>query len=114
MADEPQKTVVRANAQDAPGTLGVAGINSSTPTTVIQMSIWALVGVRVVRVYLQSIFGLLTADGMGFVELAKDQNFWIHVEQAAFISLAVAFMSLLQNLLEFLTRLDVDRPGLRA
>lgn len=114
MADEPQKTVVRANAQDAAGTLGVAGVDSSTPTTVIQMPIWQMVLVRVSRNYLQVVLGLLMADGLGAIEMAKDGSFWTVLFVSAKIALAPAAVALLQNVIEFLTRIDVNRPGLRA
>lgn len=110
MAD--QKTLVRGADGD---TLGTAAIGTTDATTVIQMPIWQMVAVRVVRNYLQVVLGLLAADGVGAVELAHAGNdFWIHLLAAAKIALAPAVIALLHNSVEFLTKLDVNNPEWRA
>ena len=114
MADE-LKTVVRASADNPTGPpVGVAGAGTDGAVVVLAMPIWKMVLVRVTRGYLQVVVGLLTADGIGAVELAKGGTFWPHLLSAATIALAPAAFSLLQNALEFLTELDVKKPGLRA
>lgn len=104
MAEDP-KTVVRA---------GVDGTGDGGLTTVVTMPIWQMVLVRVTRNYLQVVLGLLTADGLGVVEMAQSGDFWVHLYVAGKVALAPAAVALIQNAIEFLTKLDVNRPGLRA
>jgi hypothetical protein len=113
MADE-QKTVVRNGSDGESGVIGVAGVGAANATSVVQMPIWQLIAIRVLRVYLQSVLGLLGGDSAGVIELAHGAGFWPHLEEAAFAALAIAVVSLIQNTYEFLTKLDVSNPGLRA
>lgn len=113
--DMLMKTVVRETTDNkGPEPVGVAGVDTDASVTVFAMPIWKMIGVRVVRIYLQAVLGLLTADGVGAIDLAHQGDAWAHIREAMFVSLAVAFMGLLQNSLEFLTKIDVNKPGLRA
>lgn len=111
MADE-MKTLVRKT--DDVTEVGVAGVGTPQATRVIAVSTVLLVLVRVCRVFVQSMLGLLGADAAGAVQLAPDGTFWLHVKAAAAASLCVAFVSLLQNISEVLTKLDVKFPQLRG
>jgi hypothetical protein len=103
MSDEPMKTIARQTENAA----GIA-------TEVIAWPFWKMIAVRVARVYLQTFLGLLGADGMGAIELGPAGDAWSHLLSAALVALAPAAVSLLQNSLEFLTKIDVNAPGLRA
>lgn len=107
------RTIVRAQPEQ-PRMVGIAGADGPNPVVVTTMPIWKMVGVRVLRVYLQSFLGLLLADGSGFVELAPPGEAWAHMQAIALLAMAPSFVSLCQNFLEFLTRVDVNKPGLRA
>lgn len=106
-------TVVRATTE-APGVVGTAGVDTTKPVTVVTMPWWKMLLVRVTRVYLQGFLGLLGADGAGMIELAKSGTAWDHIFAVAYVATAPAFISLLWNASEFLTNLDVNKPGLRA
>lgn len=111
---DTQRTVVRATPESPHKFVGVAGMDTAQPVIVTTMPIWKMVGVRVLRVYLQSFLGLLLADGTGMVELAPAGEAWQHMQAIALLATAPSFVSLCQNALEFLTNLDVNRPSLRA
>jgi hypothetical protein len=108
-----EATVVR-RSNDAEKTIGIAGVWTNNPITVRTMPIVAMIGVRVLRVYIQTFLGLLGADGIGAIELARPGDAWGHLISLGLVSLAPATVSLLHNALEFLTSLDVKRPELRA
>lgn len=107
------QTVVR-DTEGAKHHVGIAGIESETPVMVRTMAIWKMIGVRVLRVYIQTFLGLLGADGLGVIDLAPVGESWAHITSVGLVSLAPAFVSLLQNALEFLTKLDVTSPSMRA
>lgn len=113
MADE-MKTLVRAT-EDSPKTVGTAGKGESA-VTVQTMPWYQMIAIRATRVYLQSLIGFLTAGGTGIAEMAGvplDQ-FGGLLGTAATLAIAPSIMSVLTNALEFLTKLDVTNPGLRA
>lgn len=107
-----QLTVVRAT--EGVGLVGTAGVNTTQSVTVVAMPWWQMLMIRVLRVYLMTLAGLLPADGLGMIELSKAGSAWQHIGMAAYVATAPAFASLLWNAIEFLTNLDVSRPGWRA
>lgn len=110
---QPDKTIVR-QTNGITGVLGTAGVGSSQATTVITMPAWQMVAVRVARMYVQTVLGVLTADGIGMIHLAGPGDLWGHLSNALFIGLAPSTIALLQNVLEFLTKVDVKYPQFRA
>jgi hypothetical protein len=84
---------------------------------VVAMPAWQIVGVRTLRVYLQSFVGFLTAMGTGFAEAVMGVQLGPFAQQfviAASMAVAPATISLLQNTIELLTKLDATNPTLRA
>lgn len=74
-----------------------------------------LVAVRVVRSYLQTLLGLLTAAGAGGATgLIPFNDFQDLLIKSLTLSLAPAVVSLLQNVLEILAKLDKTQPELRG
>lgn len=92
----------------------MAGFGSSHAVTVYTMSTLRILIIRVLRVYIQSFLGLLAVDGLGIAELAPAGEAWKQMLTVAGIALAPSVIALLQNLLEFLTKLDVRNPALHA
>ena len=79
---------------------------------------WQIVLIRASRVYLQSFVGfmLATQSGAG-LQLGMPlpaAGFWREVMACAGLALAPAVMSLLQNTIELLTRVDETLPQLRG
>lgn len=74
-----------------------------------------LVLVRVVRTYLQSLLGLLTA-GMagGAAGMIPFTDFQDLLVKSASLAIAPAVVSAIQNILEILTKLDETKPELRG
>src|SRR5262245_47107891 len=115
MTPDTPRTVIRPGADDAAVTLGLgAAVLAGPPPIVVPMPIVAMIAVRVLRVYLQTFLGLLGADGIGVIEVAPPHEAWTHLYRIGLISLAPSAVSLAQNALEFLTRLDVRSPAFRA
>lgn len=110
---EQHKTVVRKTNGMAK-VVGVAGIGTDQEVAVVTMTWWQIVLVRCARVYVASLLGLLGADASGVIDIRVP-----FTDLGAFASTAIAAIgpsvfALLQNLLEFLTAIDVKRPGWRA
>lgn len=81
----------------------IAHTKQSEPNVRIVTRPWyVMVLVRVARVYVQSFVGLATADALTKI---VDFN---GVENVAMAALFPAFMSLMQNALEILTKMDTN------
>jgi hypothetical protein len=82
----------------------------------ITLSPLRMVLIRVVRVYLQSFVGLLTAVGTGIAPDSLITAGGLSHKLAIASSLAVwpAVLCFLQNTLEIISRLDETRPELRG
>lgn len=111
---ENQLTVVRSTSGPTREVIGVAGVDTPGAVTVVTLPWWQMLMVRVLRVYIQGFLGLLGADSVGMIELAKAGTAWQHIAAVAYVATAPAFISLLWNASEFLTNLDQTRPGIRA
>lgn len=74
-----------------------------------------LVAVRVVRTYLQSVLGLLTAGmaggAAGMIPYADFQELLI---KSASLAIAPAVVAAIQNILEILAKWDATKPELRG
>lgn len=114
MAEE-MKTLVRAT-EDAPHTIGTAGAGTESAVTVQTMPWYKMIAIRASRVYLQSLVGFLLAGSTGLAEAAGVPlgQFGNLLGTAATMAVAPAVLSLLMNAIEFLTKLDMTNPGLRA
>jgi hypothetical protein len=108
-----QETSATVNTIARPAALAAAG-----PVIVLTpMPVWQQVGVRVVRVYLQTFLGLWSVNGLGVIDLSKVTIFgeqWNAIAMLMLLAIAPAFVTLCQNALEFLTEMDQRRPTLRA
>jgi hypothetical protein len=86
--------------------------------TVISLSPLKIVLIRATRCYLQTFIGLLVASSSGVASALgvtlSAGDFIHHVLICASIAVAPAFISLCQNALELLTKLDATNPALRA
>jgi len=82
--------------------------------TVVTQSMWAQVAIRVLRTYLQGLVGFLVAGGVGLTAPLEIPGFYAMFLNAASLALAPAVISLLQNALEILTKLDSSNPQIRA
>jgi len=105
MSEDP-KTLVREGSGDTPTTI----------TTVVTMPGWQMVLVRAARTYVQCLLGFLTASSTGLAGAAgiPIAQFGNQFAVAATLAVAPTVVSLLMNVGEILTDLDVNRPGLRA
>lgn len=113
---EPVKTLVTRRAETADD---VAATNAQPDgVTVVARAAWVIMLVRTVRVYLQTLVGILLAGGTG-VAGAVGVNLPAHdfvslFWSAAGLSLAPAAITLIQNAIELLAKLDVTAPTLRG
>jgi hypothetical protein len=86
--------------------------------TVIPMPPWQIAGVRTLRVYLQSFLGFLTAGATGYAAAIGVSmpvgDFSNLIVTSASLAVAPATFTLLQNIIELLTKLDATNPTLRA
>lgn len=115
MSDEQiQQPVVVRKINGAPETVGIAGVGTPHEVVVYTMSWVRILTIRVLRVWLQSFLGLLAIDGLGIADLAPPGEAFQQMWTVAGIALAPAVIALLQNALEFLTKLDVKNPSIHA
>lgn len=85
---------------------------------IVTMRWWTQVLIRVARTYLQSLVGFILAAGSGAADAVgvnMPANDFVGLLYAcASLSVAPAVISLLQNGIEILSRLDTSSPKLRA
>lgn len=118
---EPPKTVVVRREENnllPPEAAASGAIADGGAVAVIQLPWWQMIGVRALRVYLQSLLGFLTAATTGLAQQFGVQtpvgDFGHLFLSCAGLALAPAAFSLLQNSIELLTKLDTSKPQLRA
>lgn len=102
----------------ARGTLD-ADVTAETPpgnpdVRVVVVSAVQMILVRVARTYLQSLLGFLGAAAVGALDTLAPMDAWGKIVTAAGLALFPAFVSLVQNVLEWLTKLDTRAPELRG
>lgn len=129
MADDSIATIVTKRIADAPSSTIVQTPAGSPDVRVIALPSWRIVLVRMLRVYLQSFVGFLgmlmsgalpaataavTGHASADVKAVLPQELNGMVLLAAQMALAPSVMTLSQNALELLTRLDEARPEWRA
>lgn len=109
MADE-LKTLIVDRASNSASTVA--------RTILVALAPWKIVLVRALRSYLQSLGGLLTVTGspigaaVGLTLEAPDFVTWFL--KCASIALAPAVISVIQNTLELLKKVDETNPGFRG
>lgn len=96
----------------------LVGTGDGGAVQIVAMPAWQIIGVRALRVYVQSLLGFLTATSTGLagaVGVHIDAgDFLRQVTVAASLAVAPAFFSLLQNTAELLASIDTSRPTLRG
>lgn len=128
MPDEQISTVV-TKRDDMAKTVIAQTPGPSPDVRVIALPSWRIVLIRVLRVYMQSFVGFLGALTSGMlaptmaagsgstamqVQAILPHAFWGQVLVAASVACVPTFITLAQNALELLTRLDESHPQLRA
>ena len=88
----------------------------AAPVVFVNMPTWQMVLVRTVRTYIQTLTGMLslTTTGLAGKLGIEAGEFGHQLMLAASLAVAPAVMSLLMNLGEILSDLDVTKPRLRA
>lgn len=81
---------------------------------VITMQWWVQVLIRVGRTYAQGVVGFLVAGSAGLPGPLPASGFMNVMLNAASLAVAPAVVSLLQNAVEILSKLDASNPQLRA
>lgn len=108
---EDIKVVVPANGVFQKGLIGIAGAEKPGPNVVVvAYSATRLIFVKVLYSFLHSFFGLLAIDGLGLAELAPPGEAFEHLYTIAGIALAPTTLALLQQLYQYLGRLDAKHP----
>lgn len=113
MDDVPQrKTIVRGNAD---AYVGVAGFGRADSTAVVEKPWWKILLVRVGRIYFQTFSGLLIAQGVGVIDIKSAVDIalghqWNTFASLAFISVMPTVVGGIQNITEFLTKIDQTNP----
>ena len=111
MAEEPEVKTVVTKRED------MTTKKELNEVGVIAMPGWQIVLIRALRVYLQGVLGFLTANTSGLTEAVTGipiGDFGNHLLIALSLAIAPATLSLLQNALELLAKLDQTRPTFRA
>lgn len=112
MADEVRKTLVRGTGD---GTLGTASVGTSAATIVLEKPWWKILLVRVARIYFQTFSGLLIAQGVGVIDIKSAVDValgaqWNTFASLAFVSVMPTVVGGIQNITEFLTKIDQTNP----
>lgn len=113
MADEVQrKTLVRGTGD---GYVGTAAFGQTSSTIVVEKPWWKILFVRVARIYFQTFSGLLIAQGVGVIDIksAVDTALgmqWNTFASLAFVSVMPTVVGGIQNVTEFLTKIDQTNP----
>ena len=111
MPTEETKTIVTER-------VGMTTDKQQNAVTIVGMPPWQIVAVRAARVYLMTLVGLLTVTGSPIGSAAgltlTVNEFFPWLMTCASVSVAPAVVSLLQNAIELLAKLDATNPGLRA
>lgn len=108
------KSVVVARSADGVAS-GYAVTHGAAPNLVVEaLSPLRVVITRTVRVYLQSVTGIVSAGMAGADGGLLPDDFWGLFVMACRMSMAVGGITLLQNLAELAAKVDQKFPELRA
>lgn len=104
MTVEPVYAVVRAPA-----------VPETAPPVVTNPQPWpVLLFIRVARTYIQAFVGCSSIQALASGPVTSLTDVWAVLVRGAAYAIAVAAVSLLQNLGEYLAKIDVKFPALRA
>lgn len=78
---------------------------------IISLPWWAMIGIRVLRVYVQGVIGFL---GTGFVGLTDGTTMWNTFLHALLLAIPPAVVSLFMNSAEIMAKVDTNNPVVRA
>lgn len=102
----------------APRDNAILGSPLGRDVKVVAMPWWKQTAIRTLRTYLQSLVGFLLAGGTGLAGAVgvpmPAYDFWALLQSSAGLALAPAVISLLQNGIEILAKLDSNNPEIRA
>lgn len=113
----PEITTIVTKRDDGISRSTLAMTPSAVPDVIVKaLSPVRIVITRVARVYIQVLVGMLTVvmSGVAADALVTPVDFVGKLKLAAGFAIAPAVVTLLQNALELLTKLDESRPELRA
>jgi len=115
---EPEKVLVTERPL-APADNTVIATPAGQPDVhIVTMTWYGQVGIRVLRTYLQSLVGFILAVGSGAAGgvgiTIQVGDFGDLLLKSAGLAVAPAVMSLLQNSIEILSKLDQTNPQVRA
>lgn len=87
-------------------------------TILVALAPWKIAGIRALRVYLQSLVGFLLAGGSGAAGAVGITmpvgDFGALLVSCASLAVAPAAISLIQNVIELLAKIDQTNPTLRG
>ena len=106
------KAVVSNHARDVPTVTELH--NTGLDVQVIALSWVRIACTRTLRVYLQSVLGILLAGGVGADSGVLPEEFAGLMWSAVRLGMASATVSLIQNTIELLNGVDSRFPALRA
>lgn len=113
MADDIKSIVVERRGDEVVSTY--ATTPGTAPNVVVSaLSMTRVVVTRTVRVYLQSVTGIVSAGMAGADGGLLPDDFWGLFVTACRMSMAVGGITLLQNLAELAAKVDQKYPELRA
>lgn len=128
MADEQIATIVTRRDDAVPHSVVAQTPGPAPDVRMIALPSWRIAVVRMLRVYGQSFLGFLTVLMSGMlapavaatssastaeVQAILPHEFWGIVSLAAQMAVAPSFMTLVQNAVELLSRLDEKSPQWR-
>ncbi len=117
-APAPSTTVVTVSAMSAPASAAGRTTVDGHTVEVRLVQPLTIIGVRALRVFLQTLLGLLLAAGaagaVGATNVIPASDFLHLFAKCAGLSLAPAIVAILQNLVELLGKVDQKYPSLTA
>lgn len=114
MAEDIKSVVVAREADGVVSSYAVTGGHDAPNLVVQALSPLRVVITRTVRVYLQSVTGIVSAGMAGADGGLLPDDFWGLFVMACRMSMAVGGITLLQNLAELAAKVDQKFPELRA
>ena len=116
MAEKPEaiKTIITETPESPKSGSTLRAPAGDTNVTVVTMTWYSQVAIRVLRTYLQGLVGFVVAGTAGMPGPLPASGFSSVLLNAASLALAPAIVSLLQNAIEILSKLDVTNPQVRA
>lgn len=112
LKDVPKTLVVK---REGVSTDIVTGTGDGGATVVVAVPWWKIILIRAGRVFLQSFLAVFTLSSTGLVKIATESGDQFgSIKAAAIGAAATAGFTILQNVLELLTKLDQKNPTWRG